>query len=121
MARQHEIYAEFKREVDIHVADLAAGRATKAYHIKDIAARMHIHPTHLSNTIKYTANEPPCYYFEFRLLETAKEMLADNSNSIAEVARRLTYDPSNFTKFFKHFEGITPKQYREALLAKKYA
>jgi AraC-like DNA-binding protein len=30
-----------------------------------------------------------------------------------EIARHLTFDPSNFTKFFKHFEGITPKKFRE--------
>jgi AraC-like DNA-binding protein len=28
----------------------------------------------------------------------------------------LTFDPSNFTKFFKNYEGITPKQFRELQL-----
>jgi AraC-like DNA-binding protein len=32
---------------------------------------------------------------------------------VADIAASLTYDPSNFTKFFKRFAGLTPKQYRE--------
>jgi len=40
-------------------------------------------------------------------------MLQNNENSIASVAALLTYDPSNFTKFFKKYSGQTPKQYRE--------
>jgi AraC-like DNA-binding protein len=40
-------------------------------------------------------------------------MLLTTNLSVAEIARTLTFDPSNFSKFFKHFEGITPKQFRE--------
>jgi AraC family transcriptional regulator of adaptative response / methylphosphotriester-DNA alkyltransferase methyltransferase len=34
--------------------------------------------------------------------------------SIAQIAGRLTYDPSNFTKFFKQYTGTTPKQFRNS-------
>jgi AraC-like DNA-binding protein len=33
---------------------------------------------------------------------------------IAQIAARLTYDPSNFTKFFKAFTGTTPKKFRDS-------
>lgn len=46
----------------------------------------------------------------------AKAMLAKNDQSINDIAALLTYDPSNFTKFFKRFENKTPKQYREDVL-----
>jgi AraC-like DNA-binding protein len=121
LARQHEITSDFMREVDKHLDDILAGRTTEMHEIKDLAGIMHIHPTHLSNTIKLTTGHSPCFYFENKILDKAKAMLGENKYSIGTIAQKLTYDPSNFTKFFKHFEGITPKQYREQMLAGAYA
>ena len=115
LARQHEITAEFLKQIDIHLDDVRNERVTEMFEIRDLAALLFIHPTHLSNTIKLTTGKAPCFFFEEKLLNIAKEMLRDNKLAIGDVARILTYDPSNFTKFFKHFEGITPKQYRESL------
>ena len=115
LARQHEITAEFLKQIDIHLNDIRNERVTEMFEIRDLAALLFIHPTHLSNTIKLTTGKAPCFFFEEKLLNIAKEMLRDNKLAIGDVARILTYDPSNFTKFFKHFEGITPKQYRESL------
>ncbi|OON68524.1 helix-turn-helix domain-containing protein [Hymenobacter sp. CRA2] len=119
MARQHEITADFLRAVDRHLADIEAGRVTEMLEIRDLADLLHIHPTHLSNTIKLTTGNSPCYYFERRIVDTAQRLLRDPALSAAEVAARLTYDPSNFTKFFKRFVGLTPKQYREAEWARQ--
>ncbi|MGI4735921.1 MAG: helix-turn-helix transcriptional regulator [Janthinobacterium lividum] len=113
MARQHELTADFTRLVHAHVDDLVAGRATEALEIRDFASQLCIHPTHLSNTLRLTTGGPPCDIYERRLVAVAKELLLDARLSIGEVAARLTYDPSNFTKFFKRFVGLTPKQFRE--------
>jgi AraC family transcriptional regulator, regulatory protein of adaptative response / methylphosphotriester-DNA alkyltransferase methyltransferase len=117
LARQHEITSDFLKEVDKHLADIVDERVLDMYEIRDIAGLMHIHPTHLSNTIKLTTGKAPCFFFEEKIMTVAKTMLQDNSTSIAEVAKRLTFDPSNFTKFFKRLEGVTPKQYREQVFA----
>lgn len=116
-ARQHEITADFLREVDRHLADIVAGRATEMLEVRDLAGRLFIHPTHLSNTIKLATGHSPCYFFEARIMDVAREMLQDPSRSVASIAANLTYDPSNFTKFFKRFQGSTPKQYREQVWA----
>ena len=113
LARQHEITADFFRLVDVHLAEVVAGRATQMLEIRDFADQLHIHPTHLSNTIKLTTGHSPCSYFEARIMDTARQQLADPSRSVADIAAGLTFDASNFTKFFKRFEGCTPKQYRE--------
>ncbi|MBC8084937.1 MAG: helix-turn-helix transcriptional regulator [Hymenobacter sp.] len=115
LARQHEITADFLQAVDRHLADIVAGRATEMLEIRDLAGQLCLHPTHLSNTIKLTTGHSPCYYFEARILDAARRLLLDASRSVADVAATLTYDPSNFTKFFKRFAGCTPKQYREAV------
>jgi AraC family transcriptional regulator of adaptative response / methylphosphotriester-DNA alkyltransferase methyltransferase len=100
-----------------HVADVAAGRATEMLEIRDFASQLCIHPTHLSNTLKLTTGQPPCFFFEAELLAVAQGLLRDTTRSVADIAANLTYDPSNFTKFFKRFAGVTPKQYREQVWA----
>lgn len=75
---------------------------------------MHIHPTHLSNTIQAEINRSPCAIYEERLVNLAKELILTTNRSIADIARHLTFDPSNFSKFFKHFTGITPKKFRDS-------
>jgi len=119
LARQHEITADYLKELDKHILDIVEGRAEKMFEIRDIAGILHIHPTHLTNTVKLTTGNHPCSYYEEKILSVAKKMLAENKTSIAEIARQLTYDPSNFTKFFKRFAGQTPKQFREEILSKK--
>lgn len=117
LSRQHEITADFLREVDNHLADILSGRKDQMFEIRDFAALLYIHPIHLSSTIKAATGHPPCYFIENRLMEISKSMLQNSDMSIAEVARTLTYDPSNFTKFFKRFSEKTPKQYRADYIA----
>ncbi len=119
LARQHEIVADFRREVDQHLADIVEGRATEMLEIRDLAARLFIHPTHLSNTLKLATGHSPCHYYEARIMDVAREQLRATERSVADIAGGLTFDPSNFTKFFKRFAGCTPKQYREAVWAEQ--
>ena len=120
LARQHEITAEFLRAIDQHLDNLLQYKVMDMMEIRDFADMMYIHPTHLSNTIKLTTGKAPCYFFEEKIMQIVKTMLQDTSIPIAEIAARLTFDPSNFTKFFKRFEGITPKQYREHIQIELY-
>lgn len=119
LARQHEIVAEYLQAIDVHLADILAGRVTEMYEIRDLAREIHLHPTHLSNTIKLTTGKAPCFFYEEKILIIAKDLLLNTAAPIASIAGKLTYDPSNFTKFFKHFEGVTPKQFREQALLTK--
>jgi AraC family transcriptional regulator of adaptative response / methylphosphotriester-DNA alkyltransferase methyltransferase len=121
LARQHEITADYQRLVASHVADIAAGRATEMLEIRDFASQLCIHATHLSNTIKLTTGQPPCFFFEAEILAVAQGLLRDTTRPVADIAASLTYDPSNFTKFFKRFAGTTPKQYREQVWAARRA
>jgi AraC-like DNA-binding protein len=120
LARQHEIFAGYVKELDKHLDDIMHDRVTKMFEIRDFAELLHIHPTHLTNTIKLTTGKPPCWYFEDRIMTLAKEMLQQNT-PIKQVAFKLTFDASNFTKFFKRFEGITPKEYKERVFEEALA
>ncbi|HVI46429.1 MAG TPA: AraC family transcriptional regulator [Chitinophaga sp.] len=113
LSRQAELTEIFIHEVDKHIDDIVAGRTDVMYHIKDIARIMFVHPVHLSNTIKLYSGHAPCYFFENRLMDEAKRMLRDTDLSITDIATRLTFDNSNFTKFFKRFAGVTPGAWRK--------
>lgn len=119
LARQHEITAEFLQALDTHLTDILHGKASRMYEIRDFAKAMHIHPTHLSNTIKHATGFHPCSFYEEKIMDIARNLLEQNKLSINAIASLLTFDPSNFTKFFKRFSNNTPKQYREAFLLQK--
>jgi AraC family transcriptional regulator, regulatory protein of adaptative response / methylphosphotriester-DNA alkyltransferase methyltransferase len=114
MKRSREITEAYLKELDKHLDELKSGKAASTFEVQDIAALLHIHPTHLSNTIQEELKRSPCDIYEERLMNIAKELILTTDLSIAAIARQLTFDPSNFSKFFKHFAGTTPKKFRDA-------
>lgn len=106
---------QYLEKLDLHIDSLKKGKEIKALEISDFAKMLHIHPVHLSNTIKQVTGQSTCSLYEERLVKVSKELLLVKDLSIKEIAIQLTYDPSNFTKFFKHYTGITPKQFRESI------
>jgi AraC-like DNA-binding protein len=112
ISRQEEIFRNFLGLIDQHLADIVSGRVEEMFELRNFAEALFIHPTHLSNVIKEHTGYHPCFFYEEKLLKLAKELLLDNKHSVADVAAILTYDPSNFTKWFKSFEGVTPTQFR---------
>jgi AraC-like DNA-binding protein len=67
-------------------------------------------------SIKLTTGKSPCDFVEERITLEAKKMLSESPMPIADICYRLTFkDPTNFTKFFKTMEGMTPRQYRKKL------
>jgi AraC family transcriptional regulator, regulatory protein of adaptative response / methylphosphotriester-DNA alkyltransferase methyltransferase len=113
-SRKKEITELYLRHLDAHIQNLKEGKEDTALEIKDFAAMLHVHPVHLSNTIKEVTGQSTCDLYEDRLLNAAKQLILETDLSIAAIARQLTYDPSNFTKFFKQYTGTTPKKFRDA-------
>jgi len=113
-SRKIEIANQFLFELEKHLTELKTGKAEKSLELNEIAERLFIVPNHMSDTISEVLGKSPCDIYETRLVEISKEMLEISNKSINEIARTLDYDPSNFTKFFKRFTGITPSQYRKS-------
>ncbi|MBX9785168.1 MAG: AraC family transcriptional regulator [Chitinophagaceae bacterium] len=114
-ARKKEIVQQYINALDAHIKSLKEGKEEEALEIKDFAAMLHVHPVHLSNTIKEVTGQSTCDLYEQRLLTAAKELIPGTPLSISQIARQLTYDPSNFTKFFKQYTGATPKKFRDSI------
>lgn len=112
--RAIEITKEFNSILDNHLEKIIQGKVDDFLEIHDVAEMMHIHPTHLSNTIKETTGKSPCDICNEKTINIAKHLLSNPEKTISDVAFRLTFDPSNFSKYFKKHTGKTPTAYRNS-------
>lgn len=112
--RSEEITEKYFKLLDRHLADIVSGEATEMMQLKQIASALFLSHGHLTDTIQQTMGHHPCHFYDLKIIEQAKNLLANADYSIAEVAKKLTYDPSNFSKFFKKFTTQTPGEYRKA-------
>lgn len=112
-SRNEEITDSYFRFLDRHLADLLEGRETEMLHISAIARRLFISPGHLTNTLKLHTGHHPCYYYDLKIIDATNKLLLDTALSASEIARRLSFDPSNFVKFYKSLTGITPARFRK--------
>ena len=99
--------------LDNHIQHILEQVQEEFLEINQIAEKLNISHSHLTDSIQKETGHHPCYFYDLKIIEAAKELLLNEQFSIAEVARRLTYDPSNFSKFFKKFTGITPGEFRK--------
>lgn len=114
--RQQEIATEYLAALDQYIDRLKNGEETRVMEIRDFAALLHLHPVHLSNTVKEATGQSTCDLYESRLLRISKELLSETTLPIGTIAAQLLYDPSNFTKFFKAYTGMTPKAFRQSIV-----
>ena len=113
--RPQEITAEFLAIMDNNLQELIDGKTDNYLDIHKISEMLFIHPTHLSNTIKDVTGKSPCDICNDKTIAVAKKLLNNPSLKIAEIAFKLTYEPTNFTKYFKKFAGLTPSQFRQLI------
>ena len=100
--RSKKITSEYFAFLDIHIEEVASGKVTDFLELNQIAYLLHVSHTHLSDTIQQAATgHHPCHFYDSKIVDKAKQFLMKTDLSIANIAKKLTYDPSNFSKFFK--------------------
>lgn len=110
--RSEEIKNLYFNYLDKHIHDVVSGIELDFKSINQIAQELNISHYHLTDTVQKETGQHPCHFYDLKIIETAKELLINSNYSIAEIAKMLTYEPSNFSKFFKKFTNKTPGQFR---------
>ncbi|OAS18698.1 helix-turn-helix domain-containing protein [Paenibacillus oryzisoli] len=78
------------------------------------ASRIHYHPHYVSKVFRQETGVNFSEYLLKHRLEMAKGWLTETSMTVTEIAEKLKYtSPTNFIRYFRKIEGITPGQYRE--------
>ncbi|MDI4646348.1 helix-turn-helix domain-containing protein [Cohnella hashimotonis] len=78
------------------------------------ASRIHYHPHYVSKVFRQETGVNFSEYLLKHRLEMAKGWLTETGMTVTEIAEKLKYtSPTNFIRYFRKIEGITPGQYRE--------
>lgn len=113
LKRSKEITENYFQFLDKHIEDVVLGKVDEFMEINQIANALFISHKHLTDTVQKETGSHPCHFYDLKILDKAKKMLLETDKTISEIAKILTYDPSNFSKFFKKFIGQTPGQFRK--------
>ncbi len=82
--------------------------------VSDIARKFYLNSNYLSTIFKEKTGINLISYIEGIRMEEAKRLLVGSNLTISEVALKTGYlDPSYFSKVFKKYAGLTPRQFRE--------
>lgn len=111
--RSEEITQNYFQFLDKHIDDVVSGKATDFMEINQIASELFISHKHLTDTIQQETGHHPCHFYDLKIIDHAKKMLEETALPVSEIAKTLTYDPSNFSKFFKKFTGQAPGTFRK--------
>ncbi len=86
--------------------------------LEDMCKITYLSPSHFCSLFKkYTGSTFIAYLTRMRIAK-AKELLAESNYKVYEVAVMMGYEDFRyFSKTFKKYEGINPRQYREKLSA----
>ncbi len=81
--------------------------------LPQLAALARLHPNYLSRLFKQETGSTPSLFIQQERMEEAKRLLRYTTLSLADIGTRLGFhDQSHFTKTFKKYTGITPRQFR---------
>ncbi|MBO9616950.1 MAG: AraC family transcriptional regulator [Dyadobacter sp.] len=114
-SRHNKLISAYFELIDIHLSRLAEGQETEMMELGDIARELCVSHKHLIAIVKQATGHHPCHFYIQKILEKVNTLLNETDYPVAEIARKLSYDPSNFTKFYKKYAGMTPGQYRQKM------
>lgn len=113
MKRSEEITMQYFAFLEKHIQEVISGAVPEFMELNEIAGKLAVSHTHLTDTVKKERGQHPCYFYDEKIINEAKALIKESDQSIAEIARVFTYDPSNFSKFFKKMTGTTPGEFRK--------
>ncbi|HAM97722.1 MAG TPA: DNA-binding protein [Marinilabiliales bacterium] len=94
--------------------DLLVKECPRLHKVNDFAGLLNTTPQNLNTVCRKHSGKSASEHITFQLLLEAKRYILHTENTINEIAYTLSFnDPSNFVKFFRKHENLTPVQFRE--------
>jgi len=73
-------------------------------------------PYHFARAFKQSFGQSPHRYHVGRRIERAKALLAEETQSITEIAQTIGFaETSSFSSAFRKLTGLSPREYRRGL------
>lgn len=81
--------------------------------LEEVAGYVHLHPSYFSTIFKQSSGSSFKEYLNMVRVEESKRLLSNTDYSIIDIAVAVGFeDQSYFSKVFKKYTGVTPKQFR---------
>ena len=81
--------------------------------LEEVANDVHLNPAYFSTVFKQSCGSSFKEYLNMVRIEESKRLLANTDYSVIDIAIAVGFeDQSYFSKVFKKYTGLTPKQYR---------
>ena len=81
--------------------------------LPEVAEHVHLNPAYFSSLFKQSTGSSFKEYLNLVRVEESKRLLSNTDFSIMDIAQAVGFeDQSYFTKIFKKYTGLTPRQYR---------
>lgn len=81
--------------------------------LEEVAESVHLHPSYFSSILKKSTGSSFKEYLNMVRIEESKRLLTNTDISIIDIAIAVGFeDQSYFSKVFKKYTGLTPKQFR---------
>lgn len=110
---REETYQKISDKIILTLNHILQNEVDSELTLEACATILHYHPSYLKQVFKReTGMNISDYIAEYRL-KIAKELLRSTELKVSEIAEKLKYTSStNFIRYFKKMEGMTPGQYR---------
>lgn len=106
-SRKEELFEKFMREVS---ANYKIDRSVTFY-----ANKLCLTPKHLSGVVKEVSGKTAGEWIDHFVILEARALLKSSEMSVQEIAEYLHFaNQSFFGKYFKHYVGMSPKEYRRS-------
>ena len=105
--------AGIRPEVLARVLQLIDQRFNEPLRVEDLGRHACLSPFHFARMFKISVGQAPHAYLTTKRMQHARQLLAESSLAIAEVARRVGFrTQAHFSGVFRKQVGMTPGQYR---------
>jgi AraC family transcriptional regulator len=105
--------AGIRPEVLARVLQLIDQRFNEPLRVEDLGKHACLSPFHFARMFKISVGQAPHAYLTTKRMQHARQLLADSSVPIAEVARRVGFrTQAHFSGVFRKQVGVTPGQFR---------